>query len=344
MPGKQHDNLKIAIWDFLDRKLSGCMTCEFPYKSDDTEGHKPTFRHHFNNEFVELLFFCEKGHPHQYDVLYGAGYVVNEERQTLPDGRYCVPDITVLNTHREPISFIEVHWSSKKGKSKEIAEELGIPLFVFNASEDQSTAVPPLYRNLPYFERLEDISDEEKRHMRAMHRAASELFEKHGNADPSLWSEMVMSFDDTGEFAGSTIHHPEPTVEDNIPKIAGMLFADRCLWECERVVEAWRSHQELMSLESQRSQQEQLVTDMGEIVLSAMESIPDFHNLRRAMGRGYPARGAAQFVIPIGSEQVRIGLTIEPLDQTPDPFMDKLGRDLRDAYQIALKDDKTPSA
>ena len=336
MPSEQHERLVDAIWKFLDRKLSGCLDCEMSRDSfaRNPEDHEPTPSYRRTPVHSEILFFCEKQHPHQYNLLFDAAYAEKELRHVSPQrpAISCRPDITLLNAHRDPVAFLEIEWKHEVSDSaRSIAEELDIPVFVFKASSEYVAVVPPLYRNLPYFESMTGMTEEDRRNMRALHHAASALFDK-GKDDPSAWHEATMVFGDQGDFHGSTIHHPEVAVDGDVPLLGGMLFANRCFWNCEKVVEKWKWHHEVMSLDAKASMRKDLVENLGELVKSAMESVPDFHRLRRTMGRGSPAEGYAEFVWPIGSEQVRIGMTIEPLDQTVSPGIRKLSDALRQEY------------
>ena len=342
MPSKQHEQLADAIWSCLDRKLSGCLDCEMSLEpfSPKPEAHTPTPSYRRVPMHSEILFFCEQGHPHQYNLLFDAAYAVRELTHVSPrrSAVSCRPDISLLNAHREPVAFLEVEWKHEVSENaRSIAEELDIPVFVFKASSADVAVLPPLYRNLPYFESMTGLKDEDKRSLRALHKATSKLFEE-GQANPSLWHEAVMSFDDQGNFQGSTIHHPEAELDGDIPILGGMLFANRCLWSCEKVVEKWKWHHEVESREAQASMRRDLVENLGELVKSAMESVPDFHRLRRTMGRGSPAKGYAEFVWPVGSEQVRIGMTIEPLSQEPPPAsIQRLSAALRREYAQHLE-------
>ena len=342
MPGKQHEQLVDAIWNCLDRKLSGCLDCEMSLEpfNPKPEEHTPTPSYRRTPMHSEILFFCEKQHPHQYNLLFDAAYAEKELRHISPKRPtvHCRPDITLLNTHREPVAFLEIEWKHEvSDNARSIAEELDIPVFVFKASSEDVAVVPPLYRNLPYFESMTGMTDEDRRSMRALHEAANTLFDR-GNANPSLWQEATMFFDDQGEFQGATINHPEAVLDGNIPLLGGMLFANRCLWSCEKVVEKWKWHHEVESLEAQSSMRRELVESLGELVKSAMESVPHFHRLRRTMGRGYPTEGYAEFVWPIGSEQVRIGMTIEPLGKEAlPPSIQRLSDELRREYARYLE-------
>ena len=90
-----------------------------------------------------MLWTCERMHPHSYDVLRGAGFVVMEQEQSAPVSGICRPDLTILNTHREPLAFIEIVRSNRPSKSVRVANELGIPLLTILAPEGRSLCPGP---------------------------------------------------------------------------------------------------------------------------------------------------------------------------------------------------------
>ena len=105
MPSEQHDQWKGDLFRHLDRKLSGCVLCEMGEERDD---HRPMPRGQHREPSQEIMWTCERMHPHAFDVLRGAGFVEMEKYQYAPHGGRCCPDVTILNTHREPMAFIEI--------------------------------------------------------------------------------------------------------------------------------------------------------------------------------------------------------------------------------------------
>ena len=155
MPSKQHEQWKRDLFNHLDRKLSGCVGCEFG-ESPDT--HPPTCRGSHREPSQQMLWTCERMHPHAYDVLRGTGYVVMEEYQSAPASGRCCPDLTILDTHRVPMAFIEIVRSNRPTNSLRVARELAIPLFtilappgvhsvpVFSCPVPGGTSIPPYRR------------------------------------------------------------------------------------------------------------------------------------------------------------------------------------------------------
>ena len=102
MASKQHEQWKRDLFNHLDHKLSGCISCEF---GESRDNHAPTHRGRHREPSQQILWTCERMHPHSYDLLRGAGFVVMEQQQSAPINGSCRPDLTILNTHREPLAF-----------------------------------------------------------------------------------------------------------------------------------------------------------------------------------------------------------------------------------------------
>ena len=57
MPSQQHEQWKQDLFDHLDRKLSGCMSCEF---GESRESHAPTHRGRHREPSQQILWTCER--------------------------------------------------------------------------------------------------------------------------------------------------------------------------------------------------------------------------------------------------------------------------------------------
>lgn len=145
MPSQQHEEWKQDHFDHLDRKLSGCISCEF---GEGRCSHAPTHRGRHREPSQQVLWTCERMHPHSYDLPRRVGFEVMEQRQSAPIGGRCLPDITILDTHREPLAFIEIVRCNRPTNSLRVAEELRTPLFTILAPHRRSL-VPGLDRPGP---------------------------------------------------------------------------------------------------------------------------------------------------------------------------------------------------
>ena len=88
MPSEQHEQWKRELFSHLDRKLSGCISCDFGYLQED---HIPSHRGAHSEPTQQIMWTCERMHPHTYDILRGAGYVVMEKYQSAPESGRCCP-------------------------------------------------------------------------------------------------------------------------------------------------------------------------------------------------------------------------------------------------------------
>ena len=88
MPSEQHEQWKRDLFSHLDRKLSGCISCEFGHYQED---HIPSHRGDHREPTQQIMWTCERMHPHTYDVpawrrlcRNGEIPVGARERQVLP--------------------------------------------------------------------------------------------------------------------------------------------------------------------------------------------------------------------------------------------------------------------
>ena len=79
--------------------------------------------------FGDIVWVCDRClRIHMWDLLSGGAAKVLREKQV--PGLQIRPDITILDRHGCPISFIEFHASHLSAESKKVAEQKCIPLFV----------------------------------------------------------------------------------------------------------------------------------------------------------------------------------------------------------------------
>ena len=176
MPSKQHEQWKHDLFDHLDRKLSGCIACEL---GESRDSHAPTHQGRHREPSQQMLWTCERMHPHSYDLLRGAGFVVMEQQQSAPTSGRCRPDVTILDTHREPMAFIEIVRSNRPTNSLRVAEELSIPLFTILAPHRRSL-MPGLRPSRPWWDFDSSLPADAKRQMYFMEQVADELVRRSG--------------------------------------------------------------------------------------------------------------------------------------------------------------------
>ena len=167
-------------------------------------------------------------HGHVLDMLAGASSVALERRHSMPDGSFCVPDITVLNTDGQPLAFIEVVHTHEPDRAVAIAGALDIPLFIVPAPGVPMVR-PPL-QPAP----LGVQTDED----RALF-AAVQAFSEAPGSDVNWRFSYETAEDEHGRqvpwrFSGST-----PSFGDGYPLVGSAILAERCTWSCERAREAF---------------------------------------------------------------------------------------------------------
>ena len=305
MPSKQHEQWKqylfYHLFYHLDHKLSGCIACEF---GESRDNHAPAHRGSHREPSQQILWTCERMHPHSYDLLRGAGFVVLEQNQYSPvGGTICRPDITVLDTHRQPLAFIEIVRSNRPTNSYQVAEELNIPLFTILAPHRRSL-VPSLQPSRPWWDFDSTLPEDTKRQMYFMEKVADELMRRSGEHD-STWSSLDMMMGDDGNLAFASFRGSPPDLAGlTFPRAGDLIVAELCSWGCEEAMEVLE-HERLMDEQNAMvSMRQTLEQDLGRILLRAIRGAKD---------------GKARFVVPVGSEEVHVDMSLNPLNPHVDP-------------------------
>ncbi len=294
MPSQQHEQWKQDLFDHLDRKLSGCISCEF---GEDRGSHAPTHRGRHREPSQQVLWSCERMHPHSYDLLRGAGYVVMEREQSAPLSGRCRPDLTILDTHRQPLAFIEVVRSNRPSNSLRVAEELGIPLFTILAPHRRSL-VPGLRPSRPWWDFDPNLPEDDKQQMYFMEKVADELMGRNGDGD-STWANLDMMLDDDGKLVFASFRGSPPDLAGpTFPRAGDLIVAELCSWDCDKVMEVLGREHLMDQQNSMVSMQETLEQDLGRILLGAIRGTKD---------------GTRRFVVPVGSEEVHVEMGLKPL-------------------------------
>ena len=316
MPSKQHEQWKQDLFNHLDHKLSGCIACEF---GESRDNHAPAHRGSHREPSQQILWTCERMHPHSYDLLRGAGFVVLEQNQYSPvGGTICRPDITVLDTHRQPLAFIEIVRFNRPTNSYQVAEELNIPLFTILAPKRRSL-VPGLQPTRPWWDFDPTLPEDAKRQMNFMEQVADEVMRRSGEGD-STWSSLDMMLDDAGNLAFASFRGSPPDLAGpTFPRTGDLIVAELCSWGCDKAMAALE-HERLMDEQNAIvSMRQTIEQDLGRILLRAIRGAKD---------------GKARFVVPVGSEEVHMDMSLNPLNPhvyPDDPMVLNLLEQLADA-------------
>ena len=332
MPSEQHEQWKRDLFNHLDSKLSGCIACEF---GDDRRSHAPTHRGRHRVPSQQILWPCEQMHPHSHDLLRGAGFVVLEQNQSSPvSGTKCRPDITVLDTHRQPLAFIEIVRSNRPTNSYRVAEELNIPLFTILAPHRRSL-VPSLLSSRPWWDFDPTLPEDTKRQMAFMDKVADELMHRSSERD-SMWSSLDMMLDDDGNLAFASLRSSPPDLADpTFPRVGDLIVAELCSWRCDKAMEVLEHERAMDEREAMISIRQTLEEDLGRIILRAVGNAKD---------------KTARFVVPVGTEEVHVEMSLKPLNPhvgADDPIVLNLMDQLSRAVASVRRDrgrEHTPSA
>ena len=296
MPSQQHEQWKNDLFNHLDSKLSGCLACEI---GESRDSHTPLHRGHHRAPSQQILWTCERMHPHAYDLLRGAGYVVMEQNLTSPvSGTRCRPDLTVLDTHRAPMAFVEIVRSNRPSNSLTIARELDIPLFTILAPDTQSL-VPGLQPSRPWWDFDPSLSEDTRRQMYFMEQVADELMRRSSKGD-STWAELVIALDDAGNLQFASFRSSPPDLSGpTFPRAGDLIVAEFCSWDCDRAMEMLEHERLMDEQDAVVSTRLTLEQDLGRTLLSAVRAAAD---------------GVASFVVPIGTEEVHVEMSLKPLN------------------------------
>ena len=287
MPSAQHEQWKRDLFNHLERKLNGCIGCGI---GEDPKDHLPVHRGHQYNPSQQIIWTCEQMHPHKYDLLRGAGSVVMEKYQSAPKSGQCCPDPTVLNTHREPMAFIEIIRSSRPKNAVNVAREIAIPLFTILAP-DRKTITPWLMPSQPRWDFDPTLPEKNRKQMRFMEQVSDELMRRNERGDPT-WSRLDVMKNQDGNIQFASFRGSPPDLsEPTFPRTGNMIVAEQCSWTCEESMEvAKRLH--LMDMQdADAAMNLELQRKLGKIVLGAMSAAKDEQ---------------AQFVVPLGPDEIHV--------------------------------------
>ncbi|MCY4623622.1 MAG: hypothetical protein OXC99_01230 [Chloroflexi bacterium] len=237
-------------------------------------------------------------HPHSYDLLRGAGFVVMEQQQSAPIGGRCRPDLTILDTHRDPLAFIEIVRSNRPSNSLRVAEELGIPLFTILAPHRRSL-VPGLRPSRPWWDFDPSLPTDAKQQMYFMEQVADELMRRNGDGD-STWANLDMMLDDDGKLVFASFRGSPPDLAGaTFPRTGDLIVAELCSWGCDNAMEVLQRERHMDQQSAMVSLRETLEQDLGRILLGAIRGAKD---------------GTSRFVVPVGSEEVHVEMSLNPLN------------------------------
>ena len=244
-----------------------------------------------------------------------------EQQQSAPISGRCRPDVTILGTHREPLAFIEIVRSNRPTNSLRVAEELGIPLFTILAPHRRSL-IPGLRPSQPWWDFDPSLPADTKGQMYFMEQVADELMRRSGDGD-STWANLDMMLDDAGNLVFASFRGSPPDLAGpTFPRTGDLIVAELCSWGCDQAMEMLERERLMDQQNAIVSMRQTLEQDLGRILLGAISSAKD---------------GTGRFVVPVGSEEVHVEMSLKPLNPHVSPD-DPIILDLMS--QVAMAVDK----
>ena len=161
---------------------------------------------------------------------------MEQNQSSTVGGTKCRPDITVLDTHRQPMAFIEIVRSSRPSNSIQVAEELNIPLFTILAPHRRSL-LPGLQPSRPWWDFDPTLPTDAKQQMYFMEQVADELMRRRGEGD-STWANLDMMLDDDGNLAFASFRGSPPDLAGPMfPRTGDLILAELCSWGCDKAMD-----------------------------------------------------------------------------------------------------------
>ena len=140
--------------------------------------------------------------------------------------------------------------------------------------------------------------------MSFMEKVADELMRRQSNGD-STWSELDLMVDGEGNLEFASLRSSPPDLcGPTFPRAGDLIVAELCSWACAEAMEVQRREREIDERHTLVSVRQQLEQNLGSILLGAIR------------GSNYEA---ASFVVPVGTEEVHLQVSLRPINGKVDP-------------------------
>ena len=324
-----HKQCADELYDYLWRKTNGCVACAV---GDSHCGHKANYPPPRSfPSFIDqqqVVWPCAEHNFHSKDIFIGARRVVRDFIQKASSGTSCKSDVVVLDTHDQPLVFLEMVYKNRHNNVPVVAKELGIPVFYFSAYKER-TRQAHLVNNRRWWE-LSDMPEAEKRQAAYME-AVGEEFKRSfngGEIERQSWS-MDGVVKPGGEVFNSLRHSGMDVSPGNFPNAAGLIFADSSSLSCSEAIKLQDTQNEWDRLDNERDRLLDLQQSVGREVLDA---------IRLATSRHEFFSEWKEHITPLGDVQLRLKARLEGLSQDPtDPLALRLVEHMRAAERKVSK-------
>ena len=324
-----HKQCADELHEYLWRKTNGCVFCK---PGDSHSDHEASYSIRRNLPGLlnqqQVIWPCDDHNFHYTDILLGVGRVVRDSRHIAPSGTFCKSDVVVLDTHDQPLFFLEMVYKNRHNKVPLVAEELGIPVFYFSAYKER-TRQAHLVNSRRWWE-LSDMPEADKRQRVYMETVGEELQRSFNGEETArhLWAmDSVVKPDGT---VFNTLRHSGMDVSPGaFPNAAGLIFADCSSLSCSEAIKLQDAQNEWDQLENDRDRLLDLQRSIGSEVLDT---------IRMATKRSHFFAEWKEHITPLGDVQLRLKARLEELSQDPnDPLALRLMEHMRIAEQKVSK-------
>ncbi|MDE2861550.1 MAG: hypothetical protein OXP10_01365 [Chloroflexota bacterium] len=141
-----------------------------------------------------------------------------------------------------------------------------------------------------------------------MEQVADELMRRNSEND-STWAKLDMMVDETGNLGYASFRGSPPNLAGPaFPRTGDLIVAELCSWECEEAMEVLKQERFIEEQNAMVSMRQTLEQNLGRIILRAI--------------RGAKHQ-ASEFVVPVGTEEVHVEMSLQPLNPhvgPNDPF------------------------
>ena len=254
--------------------------------------------------------------------------MVRDFYHRAPSEIYCKSDVVVLDTHDQPLVFLEMVYKNRHNKVPLVAEELSIPVFYFSAYKERARQAH-LVNNRSWWE-LSGMPGAEKRQMAYMEAVGEEFQMSFNGSDTGGQS---WAFDGVANAVGTifnTMRHSGMDVSPGaFPNAAGLIFADSSSLSCPEAIKLQDTQNEWDQLESERDRLLDLQRSIGSEILDVLKMV----TLRPDSFAEWQ-----EHIRPLGNVQLCLIARLEGLSQDPNnPLALRLMEHMRAAEEKVSK-------
>lgn len=132
-----------------------------------------------------------------------------------------------------------------------------------------------------------------------MEQLADELMRRNGEGD-STWANLDVVMDESGNLGYASFRGSPPDLSGPpFPRAGDLIVAELCSWKCEEAMEVLQRERIADEQNALASMRQTLEQDLGRIILRAIRGAKD---------------RAARFVVPVGTEEVHVEMSLQALD------------------------------